>query len=258
MIEFKTVPKASLQDFRKQYLTSLRYPQELHCEWIVAKGISYSIESEGEEVGYFICSEERQLIEFYLIDAILNRKEEIFGRVLKEFQIKSAFCKSFDDVLMCCCHAFCQSCEVEGYLFRFYNNEIAVPLQDGITVRKAKEMDIPMLLTHDSDLYESPEELNYTVSNRMILMYEKDGILLGCGYLIRILPDKEFFDVGMWVNPAFRNQGYATMIISHLKDTCLKAGYTPVAGCAADNVASRRTLERCGFITKHCAIVFDF
>ena len=42
------------------------------------------------------------------------------------------------------------------------------------------------------------------------------------------------------------------MIISHLKESCLKAGYTPIAGCAADNVASRRTLERCGFMTKHC------
>ena len=59
----------------------------------------------------------------------------------------------------------------------------------------------------------------------------------GCGYLIRVLPDKEILDVGMWVNPVFRRQGYATLIISHLKETCLKAGYTPIAGCAADNIA---------------------
>ena len=50
-----------------------------------------------ERVGYFIQSEEGELIEFYLSDELLSRKEEIFGRALKEFQIKSAFCKSFDD-----------------------------------------------------------------------------------------------------------------------------------------------------------------
>ena len=61
----------------------------------------------------------------------------------------------------------------------------------------------------------------------------------GCGYLIRVLPDKEILDVGMWVNPVFRRQGYATLIISHLKETCLKAGYTPIAGCAADNIVSK-------------------
>ena len=90
---------------------------------------------------------------------------------------------------------------------------------------------------------------------RMILMYEKDGVLLGVWISY---PDKEILDVGMWVNPVFRRQGYATLIISHLKETCLKAGYTPIAGCAADNIVSRRTLEKCGFMTKHCAIVFEF
>ena len=159
---------------------------------------------------------------------------------------------------MTCCHAFCRSGEIGGLLFRFFTDEVAVSLPDGVTVREAEEADIPLLLTHDSDLYESPEELNYTVSHRMVLMYEKDGLLLGCGYLIRVLPGRDIFDVGMWVNPAFRRQGYAVMIISHLKETCLKMGYTPIAGCAADNVASRRTLERCGFTTKHCAIVFEF
>ena len=258
MIEFRAVPLASLLNLRNQYLDSLRYPQELHCEWLVAKGTCFCIEQDEERVGYFIQSEEGELIEFYLSDELLSRKEEIFGRVLKEFQIKSAFCKSFDDLFMACCHAYCQSSEIGGYLFRFFTDEIVMPLQDRVTVRKAKEIDIPLLLTHDSDLYESPEELNYTVSHRMILMYEKDGALLGCGYLIRVLPGKDIFDVGMWVNPAFRRQGYATMIISHLKESCLKAGYTPIAGCAADNVASRRTLERCGFMTNLCAIAFDF
>lgn len=258
MIEFKAAPTASLKELRESYFDSLRYPQELHCEWLVAKGTSYCIEADGENIGYFICSDDNQLVEFYLLDKELSGKEEIFGRLLEEFQIKSAFCKSFDDLFMSCCFAFYRSARIGGWLFRFYNDEIVMPLAEGVIVRKAKEIDIPLLLTHDSDLYESPEELNYTVSNRMILMYEKEGVLLGCGYLIRVLPEKEIFDVGMWVNPAFRHQGFATMIISHLKETCFKAGYTPIAGCAADNVASRKTLERCGFMTKHCAIVFEF
>jgi len=89
MIEFKAVPLASLLNLRNQYLDSLRYPQEL--------GTCFCIEQDEERVGYFIQSEEGELIEFYLSDELLSRKEEIFGRALKEFQIKSAFCKSFDD-----------------------------------------------------------------------------------------------------------------------------------------------------------------
>ena len=51
MIEFKNVPLASLRDLREQYLASLRYPQELHCEWLVAKGTCVSIETDVERVG---------------------------------------------------------------------------------------------------------------------------------------------------------------------------------------------------------------
>ena len=102
MTEFKNVPLASLRDLRERYLASLRYPQELHCEWLVAKGACFVIEADRERVGYFICSEEGQLVEFYLLDKMFARKEEIFGRMLEEFQIKSAFCKSFDDLFMTC------------------------------------------------------------------------------------------------------------------------------------------------------------
>lgn len=259
MIEYNIVPLASLRHLRSLYLDSLPYPQELHCEWLVAKGTCRSIHIDGEEVGYFIClKEENQLVEFYLLDKMLSRKEEIFGNILEEFDIGSSFCKSFDDLHFHCGSTFCRSCGKSALLFRSFTDEIVMPLRAGVSVRKAKEMDIPLLLTHDSDLYESPDELNYTVSHRMVLMYEKDGILIGCGYLIRVLPDKDVFDIGMWVNPAFRGRGYATMIISHLKETCLKAGYTPIAGCSIFNTASYKTLKRCGFISEHYIVTFYF
>ena len=58
MIEFKAVSLASLLNLRNQYLASLRYPQELHCEWLVAKGACFCIEQDGRVVGYFIRSED--------------------------------------------------------------------------------------------------------------------------------------------------------------------------------------------------------
>ena len=82
MIEFKAVSLASLLNLRNQYLDSLHYPQELHCEWLVAKGGCFCIEEDGRVVGYFIRSEEGDLIEFYLPDKLFSRKEEIFGRLL--------------------------------------------------------------------------------------------------------------------------------------------------------------------------------
>ena len=89
-------------------------------------------------------------------------------------------------------------------------------------------------------------------------MYEKDGVLLGVWISYPCPSGQRNFRCRNVGESGISQAGYATLIISHLKETCLKAGYTPIAGCAADNIVSRRTLEKCGFMTKHCAIVFEF
>lgn len=66
MVEFKVVPLPSL---RKQYLACLHYPQELHCEWLVAAGPIVLKQTVRK-------------------DKMLHRKEEIFGKLLQEFGIK--------------------------------------------------------------------------------------------------------------------------------------------------------------------------
>ena len=88
MTEFKNVPLASLRDLRERYLASLRYPQELHCEWLVAKGACFVIEADGERVGYFICSEDGQLVEFYLLDKMFARKKKSSEGCWKSFRLK--------------------------------------------------------------------------------------------------------------------------------------------------------------------------
>lgn len=157
---------------------------------------------------------------------------------------------------MTCCHTFSKSSKLLGTLFRDYTHEISVQVDDSINIRLAQQRDIPHLLTYESDLYETVEELQYTVSGNMVYMFEKNEKLIGCGYLIKILLDKHYYDIGMWVNPDFRHCGYASMIISYLKNYCLSKNYIPVCGCASDNIASRKTLERNGFLSKYCLIEF--
>ena len=60
----------------------------------------------------------------------------------------------------------------------------------------------------------------------------------------------------MWVNSAFRNKGYATRIIANLKGYCLKNNIFLTCGCDIDNIASKKTLEKNGFISKHDLLEF--
>lgn len=87
-------------------------------------------------------------------------------------------------------------------------------------------------------------------------MYCLDNQLIGCGFLIRSMDNREFYDIGMWVNSVYRGKGFATRIISHLKGYCLENNMVPICGCAVDNKASKKTLEKNGFFSKHDLIEF--
>ena len=192
MIRFDTVTFSSLQIWRERYFEEIIYSQELYLEWMVAKALYFVIYEDGEAAGYFIMSKDNELIEFYLKTSSLTRKEEFFCEILSQYSISTIYCKSFDHILLTCCHSFSKSSKVLGTLFRDYTHEILVKIDEGINVRLAQQTDIPHLLTYDSDLYETVEELEYTVLGNMVYMFEKNEQLIGCVYMIKILHSKNY------------------------------------------------------------------
>jgi len=257
MFEFKPTEIKHIKHLRISYFYEIKLSQELFLEWMIREAEAFKIYNDNHEVGYFIVNKEGILLEFYLITEILYKKEEIFKQLIENHSVKKIYCKSFDNVLLTCSHTFCTSNKVIGTLFRDYSKGISVEYENQFKVRLARHSDIQFLLAYDSGLYESPEELRYTVANNMLYMFEKDNYLIGCGYLIKIMPDKNFHDIGVWTNPDVRKQGYGAMIISYLKRHCFSHNYTPVCGCDVNNIASRKTLERNGFISKYCLIEFN-
>lgn len=258
MIQFSPIELSEIMYLRDEYLNEIKLSQELMLEWLINEGHCFIIQEDLEIIGYFIKADDDYLLEFYLKYKFLTRKEEVFQLILEQGFIKNAFCKSFDSVLLTCCHTFSKSNRIFGTIFRDYSPELNIEWDKDFQVRLATEEDISRLLKYESELYESPEELNFTVSNRMLHMFEKGGNLIGCGYLIHILPNRNFYDIGMWTNPEFRGQGYAKKIISYLKIHCLEYGYEPVCGCEVNNIASRKALEANGFVSKHCVLLFSF
>ena len=146
--------------------------------------------------------------------------------------------------------------KIIGTLFRDCFETNFYPLE-GLTVRTAIESDSSFLLQQEDGLYETSEELARFLKSGNITMFMKENELYGCGYLTRIHEHWDYYDIGMWVNPPFRHQGVAIKIISYLKDLCLRNGWIPICGCAYENVASQRTLERNGFVSKYKLLEFE-
>lgn len=261
MFQFIPATLHSLASWRNIYLDSLHYAQDMHSESMISwmPGVAcYLINNSNKSVGYIILNGSNELIEVFLDDDLLFQKELLFSEVIDKFDIKNVYCKSFDQVLLSCCHRFSSSSSLTGYLFQDYNIQFGIVLDDAIDVRLATMDDVPFLNSFDNDMLEKGEEIDPYIRNNSVYMFLKGNELVGCGYLFNIIPGRIHWDVGMWVNQPFRRKGYGTQIISYLMKYCFDNGFVPTAGCAEDNIASRLTLERCGFVSKLCLINFQF
>lgn len=156
---------------------------------------------------------------------------------------------------MKCCLKCTASHKVIGTLFRDFIDTKEDYMEEFL-IKRPTEDDIPYILLQKDDLYELEEELNLLVKNNNIYMCYLENQLVGCGFLIKVLNDRNYYDIGMWVKTEYRNKGIATRIIAYLKGYCLRNGMMPVCGCAANNIASRKTLEKNGFFSKHDLIEY--
>lgn len=223
-------------------------------EMMVNGASVYEIVLTENTIGY-VAVNDKIIVEFFVEEKYISASNHIFATILKDLAIARVYCKSFDFLLLNSCVSHLKNFEVIGTLFRNYL-ETPNYFTGKLSVREAVEADLPFLLDQKDGLYETPQELETFVKQRSVLMFSEESFLVGCGYLIKIHDKWNYFDIGMWVNPDYRNLGHATQIISYLKHVCIQNNWKPIAGCAADNLASQKTLEKNGFYSIHKLIDF--
>ncbi len=253
--------REEIQFLREAYLDSLPEPTELYLEMLMKNAISYLIKMDGKEAGYAIAGEDRVLYEFYVVPDHIPKTGEIFSKVLKDLSIKKAFCQSFDKLYYSMCKNHSQRKSIVGHQFREIRkpegkrselklNERTAGLKDLDTIRRYREE-----IFDDSEVEDIPFYIN---KGSIIIFEEKDCGFAGYGLLNRTLPSRNWFDVGMYVHPDKRKSGYGTYIIQRMIETARSNGWRPIAGCGSYNKASKRTLEKAGFISRYVLMEFEF
>jgi len=243
-------------NYKQKYLQSLSASQELFLEIIVQKGKYYLIsEKSNIEIGYVSISEDNILVEFYLKNNYLCQTENIFKSLAKQLSFQKTYCKSFDSVLLKCCLTYYKKFRLVGHLFRELQNKPTIHLS--LKKRYATMEDFELIKKADDGFFCNDAEISdYILCNNMII-YSKKKTYVGCGIYKQINENHNNYDIGMFVQSSFRKKGYGTQIITDLVDVCKNNNWHPVCGCAFENVASRKTLEKCGFISKHSLVLFE-
>src|SRR5262249_35674504 len=60
--------------------------------------------------------------------------------------------------------------------------------------------------------------------------------------------NRPYGDIYMEVTKRFRRRGLGSYLVQELKRVCYEFGAVPCARCSPTNIASRRTLQRAGFV----------
>ena len=76
---------------------------------------------------------------------------------------------------------------------------------------------------------------------------EVDGQVAATGGIL-FHYNRPFGDIYMDVAEPFRRRGFGSFLVQELKRVCYEGGHVPAARCGVDNVASRRTLQKAGFV----------
>ena len=256
-VEFNTVRSLQdIEDLRTNYLDELGEAQELFLELKIRQARVVKIQSYTQTIGYAILGDDNIVLEYFISRANVHQIDMIFHELLHTFSIKKALCKSFDHALLSCCVQAQKQTKAVGILFRERDLCSLYMLGEHVAIRFAEPQDAQHIAAVNEEVFEHDEEIDEVIANHNMFIFEQDRDLIGFGLFQRVIAGRAEFDIGMLVTPKFRRQGYGTAIIHYLADYCQQQGWRPICGCAIENIASQRCLEKAGFIARYRMLEF--
>lgn len=222
-----------------------QYRQEMNCQ-IVHDSLharpgwtaSYLIQSGGRAVGYGSIAkggpwtESPAVFEFFLLPGCRLEAFEIFHAFLSKCRATRMEVQSNDELMTVMLHALAHDVTSEKILFR--DHQTTTLARPGAEFRKTEPGDNGMF-----------ESLGFDARADWVLDF--DGRLAGAGGVLYHY-NPPYGDVFMAIAEPFRRRGLGSLLVQELKRVCREGGHVPAARCQIENVASRRTLQRAGFV----------
>lgn len=256
IIEKTTIDR--IEKLRTDYLNSLPEFQELFLELMICNSDYFVFQVDNNDIGYAISNSDGVLIEFYVLDRYIPDCNEFFRKVLNDLSIKEIYCKSFDSLLLSNCLLMKLPYSIMGLLYRDYVEPL-IKKDFSIKMKRADISSVDFLLGQDEsikELFETKQQLIDFLENEDVFEFYKNEELIGCGMLIRTHPDWNFCDLGVWVNPLKRGNAFGAQIIFNLREYAINNNLKPSCGCAIENYASQKTIEKNGYVSKYKMIIF--
>jgi GNAT superfamily N-acetyltransferase len=259
MIEIKQIVTAEIKsNLHKEYIKTLAEPIDGYWENVtIGRSECYEITYDEKVVGHFFVSLDKTLVQFHVSKEYCTYATEIFEYVIKSDIVENAAVSTKEPEFLSLCLDYQKNVVADAYLFTD-SKKVKCEL-DGfrnLSFRLAQRVDIDTIRSKCEAAFEGYHE-DLIKNDQLFVLYDGDS-LLGIGEFRITKSNEQFGDIGMIVVEEYRRKGVGTYIITKLKEHCYKNKLKPMACCDIKNRASKKTLERSGFISNHRIILIRF
>ena len=199
---------------------------------------SYLLELNGSAVGFGSVAiagpwkDKPAVIEFYLLPEHRGRAFECFELLVASGGARFFEAQTNDALATAMALTYARDIESEKIVF-----------QDKVTTTHAIDGARLVSLTADLEIRACQERRQGGGEWELELA---GSVAAKGGFLFHY--NRPYADIYMEVKEEFRRRGLGSFLVQELKRECYKFGAVPCARCSPANVASRRTLQRAGFV----------
>jgi GNAT superfamily N-acetyltransferase len=172
------------------------------------------------------------IFEFHVLPEWCTRAFDLFEALVEASGAKHMEIQSSDRLLHAMLHTYARDVWAEKIVF-----------QDHVTTTLPANGAVLYPMTPASEVQLAIEERAGCGDWRL----ELDGTTAGTGSIL-FHYNRPYADIAMEVAAPFRRRGYGAYLVQELKRMAYELGAIPAARCSPDNVGSRRTLQKAGFV----------
>jgi len=196
----------------------------------------------------------------------------MFSHILSARSIKKASAGTNEPAYLSSCLDRQKNVSINSYLFHD-NEQINLRLKEfkGAVFRSTLPSDVDKvesLFTKNVDNMDMETiEMSYgdltgyidsLVEQEQLFVLFHNDTLLGIGECRISISQPPYADLGMVVAKNYRKKGLGSFILSKLKQHCYSFNIKPICSCSHDNIASKKAIEKTGFVSKHRILNIDF
>ncbi len=172
------------------------------------------------------------IYEFYVVPQYRSHAFDLFHMLVRASGAVMIEVQSNDALITVMLHTFARNVASESILFQDKLTTTHSP--PGAVVRRTTPNDAAQILSHELD-----SGAGWVVG--------VEGVVAAAGDIL-FHYNRPYGDIYMKVAEPFRRRGFGTLLVQELKRVCYEHGNIPAARCNVTNIASRKTLQKAGFV----------